>query len=196
MVDWLVSQGVGGATVLDVGGGVGEIGLVLLKRGAASATTLELSTAYDDVAATLAAEGGVASRVHRRIGDIAVDGSVAEQADIVVLHRVVCCYPDMDRLLAAAAEHAKRLVVLSHPPRNLMWRALLAVQNAALRLVRSEYRSYAHSPTDMIRVLRESGFAAEHLYRGPAWQVLVARRVTTTPMELLAEAAVPVGAAR
>src|SRR5688500_16821278 len=52
MVELLVAQdGVQGATVLEIGGGAGEIQLELLKRGAASATNLELSPAYESEAA-------------------------------------------------------------------------------------------------------------------------------------------------
>ena len=47
MVDLLAQRGVQDATVLEIGGGVGEIQIELLKRGAASATNLELSRAYD-----------------------------------------------------------------------------------------------------------------------------------------------------
>ena len=45
MVDLLAERGVQGSTVLEIGGGVGEIQLELLRRGAASATNLELSPA-------------------------------------------------------------------------------------------------------------------------------------------------------
>ena len=56
MVDLLAEAGVDGATVLEIGGGVGEIEIELLERGAASATCLELSPAYDADAARLLAE--------------------------------------------------------------------------------------------------------------------------------------------
>ena len=118
MVAFLESRGVDGATVLEIGGGVGEIGLELLGRGAARALTLELSPAYDAEAARLAREAGVEGRVERRRHDIAVDPAAVEPADVVVLHRVVCCYPDYERLLGAAGTHARRLLVFSHPPRN------------------------------------------------------------------------------
>ena len=48
----------------------------------------------------------------------------ASTADVVVLHRVVCCYPDYERLLGAAADHSRRLLVFSHPPRNVASRAI------------------------------------------------------------------------
>src|SRR3954471_10693704 len=47
IVAFLEREGVENASVLEIGGGVGEIGLELLKRGAASAVNLELSPAYD-----------------------------------------------------------------------------------------------------------------------------------------------------
>lgn len=188
MVDWLVSQGVQGVSVLDIGGGVGEIGLALVHRGAANATTLELSAAYDAPAAALAVEAGVADRVERRMGDLAADGSVADVADVVVLHRVVCCYPNTLQLLVAAADHARRTVVLTHPPRNALTLALLVLQNAGRRMIGREFREFLHSPDEMVQVLRDHGFTAEHVHRGPIWQVLVARRVAARPASPDAEA--------
>src|SRR4051794_5286178 len=74
IVDFLERRGVDGATVLEIGGGVGEIQLELLKRGAARAMNLELSPAYDDDARALLAEAGFGQeRAERRLHDIAVD---------------------------------------------------------------------------------------------------------------------------
>ena len=133
LVDLLAASDLRGATVLEIGGGVGEIGLELLRRGAASATTLELSPGYEHAAAALAAEAGLTGRVHRRMVDIATDPGAVEPADIVVLHRVVCCYPDHARLLGAAAEHTRRELAFSFPPRNPVSRTFLAAQNTLLR---------------------------------------------------------------
>jgi magnesium-protoporphyrin O-methyltransferase len=38
----------------------------------------------------------------------------------MVLHRVMCCYPDYARLLGAAADHARHALVFSYPARNLL----------------------------------------------------------------------------
>jgi hypothetical protein len=56
-------------------------------------------------------------RMTRRQLDIAATPDQVEGHDIVVLHWVVCCYLDHERLLTAAADHAKRLLVFSHPNR-------------------------------------------------------------------------------
>jgi hypothetical protein len=46
MVEFLRELGIEGASVLEVGGGVGEIEIELLQAGAARAQNLELSPAY------------------------------------------------------------------------------------------------------------------------------------------------------
>ena len=120
LVDFLAERGLEGATVLEIGGGIGEIQVELLRRGAASATNLEISENYEAEAADLLRETGLAGRVSRRFHDIATSPDEVEPADIVVLHRVVCCYPDYEKLLGAAAGHARRMLVFSHPPRNLL----------------------------------------------------------------------------
>ena len=117
-VDFLTAEGVEGASVLEIGGGVGAIQLELLRRGASRATNLELVDSYDGDAHALAAEAGVTDRMTRRQLDLATSPDAVGSHDIVVLHRVVCCYPDYERLLGAAAAHANRLLVYSHPPRN------------------------------------------------------------------------------
>jgi len=39
-------------------------------------------------------------------------------------------YPDYRRLLTAAAEHARRMVVFSHPPRNAASRRVVGAQTS------------------------------------------------------------------
>ena len=60
IVSFISATGVDDATVLEVGGGVGEIQLELLARGAARTVNLELSGAYEAEAGRLIGEAGVA----------------------------------------------------------------------------------------------------------------------------------------
>jgi magnesium-protoporphyrin O-methyltransferase len=171
MVDFLASDDLSGAAVLEIGGGVGGIGVELLKRGAERATTLELSSAYDDEAWRLAEEAGVADRVHRRIIDIATSPGDVEPADLVVLHRVVCCYPDYERLLGAAADHCRSRLAFSHPPRNLVSRGVLATQNTACRLLGRDFHAFAHPPAAMIGSVVARGMRLVMAHPGRIWQV-------------------------
>jgi 2-polyprenyl-3-methyl-5-hydroxy-6-metoxy-1,4-benzoquinol methylase len=171
MVHFLESRGLGGASVLEIGGGLGEIQLELLKRGATRTVNLELSAAYDTEAARLAKETALERRMERRLHDIAVDPAGVEPADVVVLNRVVCCYPDYERLLGAAADHARRLLVFSHPPRNPISRLVVAVQNAGFRVMGREFRVFTHPPEAMIEVVERHGLRHTFTHRRLVWRV-------------------------
>jgi SAM-dependent methyltransferase len=171
MVAFLEQRGVEGATVLEIGGGVGEIELELLKRGAERAVNLELSPAYAEEARTLLREAGLEGRAELRLHDIAAAPDAVEPADVVVLHRVVCCYPDYERLLGAAAGHARRLLVFSYPRRNAVSRGFVALQNAVLALARKEYRTFVHPPAGMLDVLAAHGLRPTFEHHPAVWQV-------------------------
>ena len=171
MVAFLEARGIVDATVLEVGGGVGEIEIELLKRGALRSVNLELSAAYDFEAHRLLAEAGFEGRAERRLYDIAVDPSGVQPADVVVMHRVVCCYPDYERLLSAAAGRARRLLVFSYPRRNAASRAFIGLQNVAFRITRRRFRTFVHPPAEMLSVLEEGGLSKTFAHRGIAWQV-------------------------
>jgi magnesium-protoporphyrin O-methyltransferase len=177
IVDRLAATGITGATVLEVGGGIGEIQLELLRRGAHATTNLELSREYEPAARQLLAEAGMTGRATRIVGvDLATAGDRIDAADYVVLHRVVCCYPDGVLLVAAAASHARRAVVYSHPPRNWLTRTAVWASNAWMRIRGRAYRGYVHTPADLYRAAREAGFSVATLRRGPAWTVAEATR--------------------
>jgi 2-polyprenyl-3-methyl-5-hydroxy-6-metoxy-1,4-benzoquinol methylase len=170
MVAFLEQRGLDGATVLEVGGGVGEIQLELLKRGAMRTVNLELSPSYDEEARRLLREAGFEGRAERRLTDIAAQPDEVGPADVVVLNRVVCCYPDYERLLAAVADHARRLVVFSYPPRNLVSRAIVGSQNLLFRLRGREFRAFTHPPAAMLAAVEQRGFRRAFAHRALVWQ--------------------------
>lgn len=171
MLGFLTERGMDGATILEIGGGVGEFQVELLRRGAASATNLEISTHYEDEARRLLDDAGLRDRATRRRLDIATAPEDVEDADVVVLHRVVCCYPDYERLLAAAGSHARRLLVFSYPPRNLGTRIALALDTLAQRLRRNDFRGYVHPPQAMMAVLQAQGLTPRFHHHGTIWDV-------------------------
>lgn len=175
IVESVVAQGIEGRTALEPGGGVGAIQIELLKAGASRSTVVELSEGYEQPAAELAREAGVEDRLERRLGDFAANG--VGEADVVVLHRVVCCYPDYERLLGAAAAKARQTVVFTYPPRNVLSRAALGLGNLWMRLRRSEFRAFVHEPDAMVRVVEQAGFEVYARRQGGIWRgAALARR--------------------
>jgi magnesium-protoporphyrin O-methyltransferase len=174
IVDSVRFHSLEGASVLEPGGGVGAIDLELLKAGAGTATVVELSPGYEDEAAALAREAGLEGRVDRRLGDFAQDG--VEPADVVVLHRVVCCYPDYEALLGAAADHARRVLVFTHPPRNIGSRAAFGAMNLVMRVRGKEFRAFAHPPQALLATVERHGFEPFAFRRRGIWRGIALAR--------------------
>jgi magnesium-protoporphyrin O-methyltransferase len=144
-------------TILDVGSGLGIVSLELLEAGAATATLADASTAYLDAARVLAAEAALADRMRFVAGDFVETAPRIDPADVVVLDRVVCCYPAYERLLAAAASHCRRALAITAPRHRLDIRLVLGLENTRRRLSGNAFRSFVHRPEAMDAVLRQSG---------------------------------------
>lgn len=158
-----------GESVLEVGGGVGAIEIELLEAGAECATSVELASTYEDAAAGLLRERGLSGRAERRVGDFLAEESAILVHDVVVMHRVVCCYPDVDALVGAAADHARRRLVLTYPQERTVIRAIISVVNAIMRVGGSTFRVYVH-PFDRIASAAVGMQLVERRRSGLVWE--------------------------
>src|SRR5712671_4211087 len=69
LIDAISAIGIAGATVLDIGGGVGAIQLELLDAGAASTVSVDASPDYVEVAEAEAVQRGYGDRTRHLTGD-------------------------------------------------------------------------------------------------------------------------------
>ena len=176
IVDFLKKQGVEGRTVLEVGGGIGAIQIELLKAGAARAVSVELTPTYEEEAATLLRDEGLTDRVERRIMDFAAAGDSVPGADIVIMNRVVCCYPDMPRLAGAASDHTREVLVMSFPKRTWWLWVGLGLGNAILRAMRREFQIFLHPPKRILATSEQHGLRTIFDESGVMWTVAALRR--------------------
>lgn len=162
---------VAGVSVLEIGGGIGSLALELLESGAARVTNVELSGGYEDAAAALLAEHRLGERVERHVADFVEEAGVVVPHDVVLLHRVVCCYPDADALVEAAAAHTDRRLLLTYPRERVGARLVVRLINLWLRLTRCGFRTYAHPVARIVDAAERQGLALEHrMPHGPLWE--------------------------
>ncbi len=172
IVELVQGHGVEGKTVLEVGGGIGAIQLELLQAGVARTVNVELSPAYDPYAADLLHANGLEARADRRLLDFAERAAELAPADVVVLHRVVCCYPDYETLVGAAADHARDQLLLTFP-RDVWWiRVGLGAINRFQRLRRNAFRVYLHAPTAILDVASSHDLELATRERGRLWELV------------------------
>jgi SAM-dependent methyltransferase len=177
LADGVAAIGLAGATVLEVGGGVGQVHTDLLRRGAASATNIELSPGWEAAATWLLTQLGLRERVQRRLGDFVDAGEDLRQADIVVLHRVVCCYPDWPAMISAASARTGRCVALTLPADRWWNRLGIGAANWLLRVQKRSFRAYVHPWDQVVEALEAAGFRTAADHRGLIWRTVIAERV-------------------
>jgi hypothetical protein len=177
IVELLKTQGVEGLTLLEIGGGVGAIQIELLKAGVTRAVSVELTPTYEQAAGDLLRRYGLEDRVERKLMDFAEAGDQVAAADIVIMNRVICCYPDMPKLTAAAAAHTQRLLLLSFPKGTWWTRMCLAVANLVLRATRRGFQVFVHPPGAILATANGNGLAVMRNRAGVFWQVVALQTV-------------------
>jgi hypothetical protein len=176
LIDVILAEGVDGATLLDVGAGVGAIQLGLLDGGLARAAFVDATEAYVEAARGEAERRGFGDRVAGRVGDFVGLATEVAAADFVTLDKVVCCYRDMPALLGRAAERANRALGLVYP-RDTWWNRVLSRGFALWGwLTRDPTRWHIHHVGDIDRVLRTAGLEPHEVRRELIWQVSLYRR--------------------
>ena len=175
----LTEEGVSERSVLEVGGGIGSLQIELLEAGARHATNVEIIDSYESAARSLITEHRLEDRVDRHVSDYAQHSDQAPAADIVILHRVICCYPDADTLTAAACSRARDRVAITIP-REAPWvRLAFWGMNAWLRLRRIAFRGYVHPHAPILEVATTHGFYASRHDRGPIWESFILQHASS-----------------
>jgi magnesium-protoporphyrin O-methyltransferase len=175
---WLDREGLAGSSVLDIGCGTGELILRAMEAGAARATGADLSSEAIAVASGLAEEAGVRDRVDLWVGDAAVEP--LDPHDVVVLNKVICCYPDADALIARSTAAAGKLYAISVPESRGFWglfaRLRWFVFDLYERLRGKDLPRFIHDRAEIESKILAAGFRPVHTGRQFVWFVGVYAR--------------------
>jgi hypothetical protein len=174
LIDALTTEGVEGATVIDIGGGIGAVQHELLGGGAAHVTSVDASDAYIQTAREESEGRGLSGRVTYRHGDFLELAETISPADIVTLDRVINVCPDWKRLIHLSAARARRLYGLVYPRDTLAVRMVVNVMN--LLVWRGPVHASVPSPDVIDRLTSEAGLVRFFSKTIGPWRVAVYRR--------------------
>jgi SAM-dependent methyltransferase len=174
----LVDGGLSGRTILDLGCGSGIFSIEALKNGASSSIGVDLSPKMIATANKLAGEKGVAMNAKFLVGDAAKRDH--QISDIVILDKVVCCYPSIGGLLSKASTACRERLGLI-VPRDLGFakvpvRIGVYLDNLIDRIRKNPVRMYLHSLDRIDELLKQSGLRREIETVSGFWLVLVYER--------------------
>jgi magnesium-protoporphyrin O-methyltransferase len=168
--------GITADTLLDVGSGVGVLHHELLDRGVGRAVHLEAAGAYVLLARGETLVRGHEGRVTFIHGDLIALGDELPSADLVILDRVVCCYPDLEPMISISTRKARQYYVLSYPHDRWYIRGHTRWQNYRRRRAGNSFRTFVHPVARIRELVRAAGFHVLRLRRTLVWEVLICGR--------------------
>lgn len=179
LTEAIEKENVEGASLLDIGSGLGAVTHRLLEAGASAATSVDVSQAYQEAARSESHRRGLAGKMAFLHGNFVDLAKEIKPADIVTLDRVICCYPDMEPLVRLSAERARKIYGLVYP-RDTWWiRVALAIDNSLYRLRGSAFRGFSHPTNAVEAIIHSRGFKLRSFQQTLIWQVVVYTRLTS-----------------
>ncbi|HLQ24273.1 MAG TPA: methyltransferase domain-containing protein [Acidiferrobacterales bacterium] len=169
LVAGLQEAGITGCALLEIGCGVGYLHQSLLKSGAAYAVGIDLSDKMIAEARALAGDNGLSDRTDYRIGDFMDIAGDLPAADVTILDKVVCCYPDAQGLTQRSLSKTRRIYALTYPRANAVNRVGAAVIAFLMWLLRNQVRNYIHDPGKIEAWITASGFRKRYEQQTPIW---------------------------
>lgn len=157
LIAGLEQVGYRAATVLDIGCGVGHLHQTLLEQGARSAIGVDLAAKMVAEARNWAEQRGLSDRVSYIEGDFMTVGDGIDNADICLLDKVVCCYPDARGLIQKSLARTQHVYGLTYPRDRWFVRLAVGAIACLLWLIRSDFRSYVHDPAQLDRWITGAG---------------------------------------
>ena len=181
LIDIILAEGVEDARVLDIGAGVGAVHVALLEAGATAAIDVDASREFIATAGAEAKRRGLRGRVEYRHGDVVELAADLPPVDIVTLDSVICCYPYLEPLLAAATRSRPRLVGITYP-RDVWWmRVFMRLYNLVQAVRRSPVRYFVHRHAQLQQWMSAAGYRNVHDGGIRRWRVVLYRRSAAVP---------------
>lgn len=169
LMEGLQQAGFQDAKILEIGSGVGHLHQTLLERGAASAVGVDLASKMICEAQKWANERGLADRTAYIEGDFMELVDTVMDADVTVLDKVVCCYPDADGLVHASIGKTNRVYALTYPRNRWYVSMVMGMTAWVMKIMRSDFRSYVHDPEMIEKWIRGTGFDKVYQNNNLVW---------------------------
>jgi SAM-dependent methyltransferase len=177
LLEGLTAAGVADASVLEIGCGTGELQRRVLAAGAGSAVGIDVAGGMIEQARAAAQREGLQERATFLVGDAVERAAELQPATLVVLDKVLCCYPEIDTLLAVSLQRTQRLYAVVVPRSHWLVAAVWKVAIAVFKLLRSSFHPFYHDWQRTAAAISAAGFRRIFAAHTRAWEAWIFHRV-------------------
>ena len=145
--------------MLDIGGGIGPIPLELLTNEVNKVTDVDAAEGYISIA-----KAETEKRFKNRYSITYIHGDFVdvhhqiEKHDIVTLDKVICCYPNAEKLLKTSLAKATTYYGLVYPQASFLAKIIVLFLNLSLKIKGNPFRTFIHSPKLVHQTITNAGF--------------------------------------
>ena len=156
-------------SVLDIGCGTGYFHHQMIQSGAANATGVDISKTMIEYAESLAGKKGLEEKTKYTIGDFVETHDQFGQHDVLVLDKVICCYPDSGKLIKLSASKCRNSYALSYPRDSWIPRLSFGVIRFFLTLMRSGFKPQVYPVLWVREQIEQAGFQRQSHWQDYFW---------------------------
>lgn len=172
LIESIRNEGAENKSLMDIGGGIGAIQLELFQSGLSRSVNVDASHAYQAVSKTEAENRSLGQRTEYHYGDFTDLAGRLPESQIVTLDKVICCYPDADKLLDESLKKATEIYGLVFPRETILARLAFRLGNAWFKFRKSEFRTYLHPASKVESIVRSHGFSKRTYKQTFFWHVM------------------------
>lgn len=180
-----------GEVTLEIGCGIGSLTRDLVKNGARRGIGMDLSPKAIETARRLAAEEGMLDRVEFHNANGAV--VALPEHGVVVLDKVVCCYPEPNSLIPHSISEDTTACGLVIPiSKGIAGRVIafiIKVQNFVFKIRRIDFRAFSHQQGWIDSLVEMRGLDLVSRQVKFPWVISIYRRGGSDPSASLAASA-------
>lgn len=161
-----------GMSLLDIGGGIGDLQHILLPQGISQTINCEASSAFLKACDQVAKSRGYDDKITHLQGDFVEIAGEVPEADIVTLDRVICCYPNMPELVQSSLTKARVMYAIVIPSENWLIKSVTSLYyNLRFFFQKNPFRVHIHSVEAIEALIFSSGFRKVFSQSSGGWLI-------------------------
>jgi len=169
----LLTLGISGNSVLEIGCGVGGLHISLLDAGAATALGIDVSAEMVEKAKEFASQRGHADRVTYIVGDFLETNGNVPASDIVIMDKVLCCTYRPMAMISETAKRTKKYFAVSYPSSRLLPRLMFSTSEYVGKVLGWSFHPWYHRPELLEEEIQRAGFEEVFSRRTWLWQAKI-----------------------